>query len=424
MDITSYIAIAIFILTYIGIAWGKIEHTVVAILGAMAILLIKIVPLDTAFKEFIDWHTIFMLISMMIFVTVMGKTGLFEYLAIKSAKMVKANPYAILIMLFVVTAIISAFLPNVTTVMLIAPIALLIAAELHITPYPYLLLLIFGSNIGGTATLIGDPPNMMIGISAKIPFMDFIKNLAPVIFVILIVLAIVYYFLFRNKLDVTNENKARIMDFNEKMMIKDISLLKKSIVVFIFSVLGFCLSSFINVDVTIIALASATIMILIGKIEVENLFKQVDWSTITFFIGLFIIVGGLVQTHVIDLASNEMVGLTKGDSKIAMPIILFFSGFLSAFVDNIPFTASMIPLIKNMESAHMIVLPLWWALSLGACLGGNGTLIGASANIVIANMSKKTEYPITFGNFLKYGMITLVISLVISFFYLYICFFM
>ncbi len=423
MDMFAWGALLIFILTYIFIAWGKIEHTLVAITGAMLVLVFKIVPLEKVFSEFIDWHTIFMLLSMMIFVTIMGKTGLFEFLAIKSAKIVKANPYSIMLILFFVTAVISAFLPNVTTVMLIAPIALLIASEMKISPFPFLILLIFGSNIGGTATMIGDPPNMMIGIATKIPFMDFIKVLGPVVLLILFVNAGIFYLIFRNKLEVTNENKARIMDFNEHLMIKDKALLKKSSIVFALSVIGFCASNFIGYEVTVIALLSATVMMLIGKIDTEHLFQRADWQTIAFFIGLFVIVGSLVYNGLIQIASNEMVSWTKGESRTAMPIILFLSGIISAFVDNIPFTASMIPLIQNMEKEHMIVQPLWWALSLGACLGGNGTLIGASANIVVSNLSKKTEYPITFGNFFKYGMLVMCVSLIISFFYLYLLFF-
>lgn len=423
MDIFAWGALLIFCLTYVFIAWGKIEHTLVAITGAMLVLVLKIVPLDKVFSEYIDWHTIFMLISMMIFVTIMGKTGLFEYLAIKSAKSVKANPYSIMLILFFVTAVISAFLPNVTTVMLIAPIALLIASEMKVSPFPFLLLLIFGSNIGGTATMIGDPPNMMIGIATKISFIEFIKILGPVTLVILFIIAGVFYLIFRNKLEVTNENKARIMDFNEHHMIKNKKLLKKSIAVFVFSVIGFCVSSFIGYEVTIVALVSATVMMLIGKIDTEHLFQKTDWQTIAFFIGLFVIVGSLVHNGLITIASNEMVTWTKGDSKIAMPIILFISGIASAFVDNIPFTASMIPLIQNLEKQHMLVQPLWWALSLGACLGGNGTLIGASANIVISNLSKKTENPITFANFFKYGMMVMTIGLIVSYVYLFLIYF-
>ena len=271
--------------------------------------------------------------------------------------------------------------------------------------------------------MIGDPPNMMIGIATKIPFLEFIKILGPVTFIILFVNAGVFYLIFRNKLEVTNENKARIMDFNEHQMIKNKKLLKKSIVVFVLSVIGFCISSFIGYEVTIIALVSATIMMLIGNIDTEHLFQKADWQTIAFFIGLFVIVGSLVHNGLITIASNEMVTWTKGDSKIAMPIILFLSGIVSAFVDNIPFTASMIPLIQNMEKQHMLVQPLWWALSLGACLGGNGTLIGASANIVISNLSKKTEKPITFANFFKYGMMVMTIGLIVSYVYLFLIYF-
>ncbi len=422
METSGYLAIVIFIIVYAFIVSEKVAPSVVALLGASVMIITGIISQQNAFAH-IDLDVILLLINMMILVHILEGTGLFEYIAIYSAKLVKGNPVGIMIMLFWVTAVFSAFLDNVTTVVLITPIAILIANEMRVTPIPLIMTIIFGSNIGGTATLIGDPPNIMIGMAANLTFMDFLINLSPIVVINLIIMAGVFYLLFRKKLHVTNENKARIMDFNEKMMIKDVALLKKSLIVFFITIFGFIFHGMLGLEAATISIFSAALLLLLSKSNAEIAFKKVEWLTIFFFIGLFMIVGGLVETGVINWASQKMVVFTKGDTKIASQVILLFSGVMSALIDNIPYTATMIPLIKEMGAQGMTIQPLWWALSLGACLGGNGTLIGASANVVVAHMSKKSGYPLTFLTFLPYGLLVLAISLLTSYVYILVRYF-
>jgi len=418
------LAVSIFAVAYFFIATEKINKTVIVLLGGSLMMMLHLIPQERAF-EHIDFNVIFLLISMMILMKILEQTGLFEYIAIKLTKMVKGNPYSILSILFFLTAIFSAFLDNVTTVILIAPVAILLAKELEITPIPYLIAIIFASNIGGTATLIGDPPNIMIGSAANLSFIDFILNLAPVIVVILIVFSVIFYLIFRGKLVVTNTNRARIMEFNELKMIKNRKLLKKSVFVFSGVVTAFVFHSLIHLEVATIALGGSALLILIGKIDVEHVFKEVEWTSIFFFIGLFIMVGTLVETGVIKIVSSKMMELTGGDIKLTSEIVIWFSGIFSAIVDNIPFVATMIPLVQDMGAnlGQEAVRPIWWALSLGACLGGNGTLIGASANIIIANFASKAGHKITFLSFLKYSIPLMLLSILISYMYILVVYF-
>ena len=412
-------AVTIFAIAYLFIATEKINKTIIVLLVASLMMILHLIPQETAFKH-IDFNVIFLLISMMILMKILEQTGLFEYISIKLTKMVKGNPYSILSILFFLTAIFSAFLDNVTTVILIAPVAILLAKELGITPMPYLIAIIFASNVGGTATLIGDPPNIMIGSAAELSFLDFMINLGPVVAVILFVFAAIFYTVFRGKLVVSNKNRARIMEFNESRMIKDKKLLKKSVIIFSGVVTAFVFHSVIHVEVATIALGGSALLILIGKIDVEEVFKEVEWTSIFFFIGLFIMVGTLVETGVIKIVSSKMLELTGGDIKLTSEIIIWFSAVFSAIVDNIPFVATMIPLVQDMGSTlgAEAIKPIWWALALGACLGGNGTLIGASANIIIANFAHKAGHKISFLSFLKYSVPLMLLSVLISYVYI------
>ncbi len=422
MQFQAYAAIIIFLIVYAFIVSEKVAPSVVALLGASVMIIMKIIPQHKAF-EHIDLDVILLLINMMILVHILEGTGLFEYIAIFAAKLVKGDPVLVMVMLFIVTALLSAFLDNVTTVVLITPIAILIANEMRVTAIPFLMTLIFGSNIGGTATLIGDPPNIMIGMAAKLTFMDFLINLTPIVVINIVIMAIVFYFLFKKKLHVTNEDKARIMDFDERKMIKDYVLLKKSLFVFFITMFGFIFHGMLGLEAATISIFSAAILLLMSKSNAEAAFKKVEWLTIFFFIGLFMIVGGLVETGVINWASLKMIAFTNNDTETAAKVILVFSGIMSAIIDNIPYTATMIPLIKQMGEHGMNIQPLWWALSLGACLGGNGTLIGASANVVVGHMSKKTGHPLTFMMFLPYGLLVLCISLITAYGYIMIRYF-
>ena len=316
-------------------------------------------------------------------------------------------------------------LDNITTVLLIAPLSILLAGELRISPIPFLLAQIFASNIGGTATLIGDPPNIMIGSAAGLTFMDFLLNLAPVIIIEMLIIVIVLYFVFRNKMAVANQSKARIMAFDENKMIKNPKLLKKSMFVMGFVIVGFGIHGFVDLEAATIALTGASALILMGGIEPDEIFREVEWSSIFFFIGLFIMVGGLVETGIIAIISKFMLEFTHGDILFTSKVIVWFSGVFSAIVDNIPFVATMIPLIQDMGSqlGSKAVEPVWWSLALGSCLGGNGTLIGASANIIVVNMANKAGHKISFVAFLKYSIPISLLTLLIAHFYVILRFF-
>ncbi len=412
-------AVSIFVVAYLMIAWEKVNKTLIALLGASLMLICHILPQDVAMHH-IDFNVITLLISMMVLVSIVEQTGVFEFVAIKLAKLVGGSPIKILVMLFLITAVFSALLDNITTVLLIAPVSVLIAEELRISPLPFLLSQIFASNIGGTATLIGDPPNIMIGSAAGLTFMDFVINVAPLVLVQLLIVSVLFYFLFGGQMRVSNEDKARIMAFDERRSIKDTGLLFKSLFVLGLVILGFAIHGFVDLEAATIAMAGASVLMIVGKIDAEQLFGKVEWSSIFFFTGLFIMVGGLVEVGVISFVSRRMLAFTHGNVHITAQVLLWFSGVASAVVDNIPFVATMIPLLQDVQmhlggSANS---GLWWALSLGSCLGGNGSLIGASANIIVANMAMKTGNKIGFVKFLKYGIPITVLLLAISHIYL------
>jgi len=416
----AILSLVIFIVSYAVIASEKVNKTIVALLGGATMLILHVLTQEKAFHH-IDLNVIFLLVSMMILVKVMEKTGIFQYLAIKFAKKAKGNPITILIVIFLMTAIFSAFLDNVTTVLLLVPISMLIARELRISPMPFLITQILASNIGGTATLIGDPPNIMIGSAAGLTFMDFIINLSPVIIIQLLVFSVIFYYVFRNKMKVSNEDRARIMEFNEKLFIRDRVLLRNSLIVFVLVIIGFMIHGFVHLEAASIALFGAALLVFITKTDIEEVFKEVEWTTIFFFIGLFVMVGGLVENNIIEFASRKILAFTKDDTKLTAEIIIWFSGIASGIVDNIPFVATMIPLIENIgrEVGTEAIKPLWWALSLGACLGGNATLVGASANVIVAGLSKKEGHEIGFAKYmLFYGIPVTFLSLLISFVYI------
>lgn len=416
MNAHALLGIAIFGAVYLAITTEIVNKVAAAVMGGMLMIIFGIIDQSAAFA-YVDWGVIFLLVGMMIITGITKRTGLFQYLAIKVAKLARGEPLAVMILLSVVTALISAFLDNVTTVLIIVPITFLIAVELGVSPVPFVIALAIASNVGGTATLIGDPPNIMIGSAAGFGFTDFLVKLTPVIVVILAAFALFLTLIFRGKFNVSNERKARIMDFDEKKSITDKSLLWKSLLVLGLVVLAFLLHGALGLEPATIALAGAALLLVIsGYKEVETLFAEIEWTTVIFFLGLFMIVGALVEVGVMSSLSQALLGATKGHMKATSFAILWGSGVLSAFVDNIPFVATMIPLIKDMGQSlgTQAVEPLWWALSLGACLGGNGTLIGASANVVSAGISAKNGHPISFWQFTKYGALFTLVSLSIS----------
>lgn len=404
------VSIAIFVLTYGAIVTERINRSIVALLGASLMILSGVLAQHQA-VEGIDFNTLGLLTGMMVIVALTQKSGVFQYVAVVSAKLVKANPWWLLVMLSCVTAAFSALLDNVTTVMLITPVALLITQALKISPYPYLFSAIFASNIGGTATLIGDPPNIMIGSAARLSFVDFLVNLAPIVAIVFFMTLLPIYLIWGRKMTASAEDRAQVMAFNEREAIKDARLLKQSLSVMALVVGGFALAHEFHLEPATIALSGAALLLLLQAIgksgeeqsnQVHRSFAEVEWVTIFFFVGLFVVVAGIGKAGALNLLSQEIIAATAGDYNATALAILWVSAILSAFVDNIPFVATMIPVIQNMAPTFGAdnLNPLWWSLALGACLGGNGTLIGASANLIIAGFAERAGHPVRFLPFM------------------------
>ena len=421
----SAIALAIFLIAYGIIISEKIHRTVIALVGACLVILVGILGLEEAVSA-IDFNTIGLLVGMMIIVGITRKTGVFEYLAVKSARMSKGEPLKILAALGIVTAILSAFLDNVTTVLLIVPVTFAITSQLKISVWPFLFTEILMSNIGGTATLIGDPPNIMIGSATGLGFMDFALNLTPVIIVVSLVTIVLLQYIYRNQLDTTDELKSNIMLMNEQEQIKDHALLRKCLVVLGLTIAGFLLHQYVHLESSVIALAGASLLLLVSGEDVEHALAAVEWPVLFFFIGLFVIIGGLEEVGIIEAVARWSLEVTGGNMAPTGMLILWLSAIASAFVDNIPFVATMIPLLQDMGRLGGIadLNFLWWCLSLGACLGGNGTLIGASANVVVIGMAEKRGIRVTFIEFMKTAFPLMLLSVVISTGYLLLWYFL
>ena len=415
------IAVGVFLLVMAAIISEKVHRSVAALAGAVVLLLTHVLTVDTA-AEYVDLNTIGVLVGMMLFVAVVKSSGIFEYIAIRSAKLTRGQPMAILAVFTVITAVLSAFLDNVTTVLLIGPMTIAITQILEVNPVPFLFSQILASNVGGTATLIGDPPNIMIGSAAGLSFADFIVNTGPVVLVILAIFVAIFSLIYRGGLHVESENMEKVMSLDEKLAIKNVSLLRKSVIMILLVVVGFVFHAQLGIESATVALTAAGVMLLIGGQNAEDVILGVEWSTILFFIGLFVVVGGLNSTGVISMLANAMLGLVGDNQVLAIVLLLWASALISAFLDNIPFVATLIPMIQTMQQGGMDVQPLWWALSLGACLGGNGSLIGASANVVLAGVSAKNGYPITFMAYLKKGFPMMLLSVAICTVYLLIRF--
>lgn len=413
--------ILIFVTSFVLITLEKINKTIVALLGAFIFIILGIIGQHAAFEE-IDWNVIFLLIGMMVIVGITKETGIFQYAAIKTAKAVNGEPIRILILFSFLSAVFSAILDNVTTVMILTPVIILVAVELGLSPVPFVISSAVASNIGGTATLIGDPPNIMIGSAAEFGFLDFIVNLGPIVVINFFILCLIIYLLFRKKLKVSIERRARIMEFDESRSITNKSLLIKSLIVITLVVGGFLIHDKIGLKPATIAMfGAALLMLLAGSEDVEKFFHEVEWGTIFFFIGLFILVGGLVHLGVIKILSSALLSLTEGNIALTSGLIIWLSGIMSAIVDNIPYVATMIPMVEHMGEAvgAAAVEPVWWSLALGSCFGGNGTLIGASANVVGAGIAGKNGFKISFIEFTKYSSFITVITLITSSVYVY-----
>jgi Na+/H+ antiporter NhaD/arsenite permease-like protein len=421
MEQQAIIALGIFLVTYGMIIAEKIHRTIVAMIGGVLMVVLGIVDQETALHH-IDFNTLGLLVGMMIIVNITAETGFFKYVALISAKKSKGDPVRILLSLVLITAVGSAFLDNVTTVLLMVPVTFSITRQLRVNPIPFLITQIIASNIGGTATLIGDPPNIMIGSAVKeLTFMAFITNLAPIVVVIMAVTMPIFVWLFRKQIQTTPELRQSIMQMDEKEVITDRKLVIKSLSVLGLTIVGFFLHQLLHLESATVALAGAFLLLLLtGEHAMEEAFTRVEWTTIFFFVGLFVLVSGLVETGIISQLAAQAIELTGGNPIATSMLILWLSAIASAFVDNIPFVATMIPMIQEM--GHMGVgnlEPLWWSLALGACLGGNGTLIGASANLIVAGMSGKEGYPIKFVTFMKYGFPLMLLSVLLATIYIY-----
>ncbi len=439
----NIIVVIIFISTYIALGIGKIHRVVIALSGATLILLFHILNFENAFysTEYgIDWDVIILLMSMMIIVNITKQTGIFEWIAVKAVKLSKAKPYALMVLFVLVTAVISAFLDNVTTVLFIAPITLFISDAMELPAVPFLISEALASNIGGTATLIGDPPNIMIASKAKLGFIDFINHLTPAVIIILLVYILTLKIMFSHSFRYNEEKAKKILKMDEKKAIKDPVLLKKVLIVLTGVIFGFFIHGALGLEPAIVALTGATLMLGISKTNIHEMLERIEWTTLFFFGGLFIIVGSMVKVGIIQILSQKVLDLTGGHSFLTSGVILWFSAFTSAFVDNIPYVATMNPLIAHMAPVisgmpsasptslavlhSPAVLPIWIALSLGGCLGGNGTLVGATANVVVSGISEKHGHKISFGEFFRYGMPIMIESVVIGFLYIWIRYYM
>ncbi len=428
------VACTLVLICYLILFSEKINRAVVTLLTATIMIFLGLLTQAQAFSG-IDFNTISLLVGMMVIVNITEKSGLFQFVAVWGAKKVKAHPVGIMIMLAIVTAFFSAFLDNVTTVLLIVPVTFQITRKLGINPFPYLILEIFASNIGGTATLIGDPPNILIGSALNLSFLDFLLTLAPVVIVCIFVLVAFFVLIWHKSLKTTDRNRASIMRINEKESITDKVLLYKSLTVLTFTIAGFISAEYIHIANGVIALFGAAVLLLLYTLgethyerdeKTEDIFNLVDWTTIFFFCGLFMVVHALEITGILQLLGQWFIDLTEGSIKKTVFLILGSSAVLSSAIDNIPFVATMIPMLKSMEPSmggREAMMPVWWALSLGACFGGNGTLIGASANVIVAGLASREGHPIGFVRFLIWSIPVMLVSVLIAAVYLWILYF-
>lgn len=413
----GFISVAVFLIVIVTIVSEKIHRAAAALAGATLLILLRVLTVKDA-VGYIDANTIGVLVGMMIFVAIVKNSGMFEFVAIKAAKIAGGDPWKVMIYFVIVTAVLSSFLDNVTTVLLVGPMTITIASMLQLNPVPFLMMQILASNVGGTATLIGDPPNIMIGSATGLTFIDFLSNTGVAVVFIMIALIIMMRFMYKKNLVCSEEARMKVAGLDEYKAITDKSLLKKSVVMIVLVIFGFVFHSQLGMESSTVAMTAATVMLIIGKQDIEEIISEVEWSTLVFFMSLFVVVGGMVESGVIGKLANLLINFTAGHAILTMLVLLWGSALLSSVLDNIPFVATLIPLVMAMGKDGIDVTPLWWAISLGACLGGNGTLIGASANVVLSGISTRHGYPITFKEYMRVGFPFMIVSVVISMIYL------
>jgi Na+/H+ antiporter NhaD/arsenite permease-like protein len=423
------IAITVFVIAYALIASDRVNKTFVALAGAAIVVGLGVVSSDDAFysrETGVDWDVIFLLLGMMIIVSVLRQTGVFEYVAIWSAKRAKGSPLRVMILLVLVTAFASALLDNVTTVLLVAPVTLLVCDRLTINPVPFLIAEVFASNVGGTSTLVGDPPNIIIASRAGLTFNDFLIHMTPIVIIVMVVFIAMLPRLFRGSFDVDPERVADIMSLEEREAIRDPRLLVKCGVVLVAVFAAFISHSFLHIEPSVIALLGAAVLIVISRAERPDYLSSVEWETLLFFAGLFIMVGALVKTGVVDELARSAIEVTGGDPLLTVMLILGVSVPVSGVIDNIPYVATMTPIVSELAASMPDIAhpdALWWALALGADFGGNLTAVGASANVVMLGIARRAGSPISFWEFTRKGAVVTAMSTALSALYLWLRYF-
>ena len=415
MPSQQLLAATVFVGVYVLIVSDRVHRTVAALVGAVAVIALGLLTQEEAFSStYVDWNVIFLLVGMMVIANILAKTGLFEWLAAEAVVRTKGDAYRLLVLISIITAVVSALIDNVTTVVLITPIIFVVAERLRVSPMPLLISEILSSNIGGTATLIGDPPNIIIGSRLGKDFGDFIVNAAPAIAVALVAYLIFARWLFRRELAAASAVSTDAIEAfaAEERRIADVPLMRIGLAVLAFTILGFIIARPLGLGSATIALAGATLLMLATKQDAADVFKTVDWASLVFFIALFIVVGAVVKTGLIGDLASATLSATGGRTDVAALLVLWGSGVLSAIIDNIPYTITMVPLVADLGRAVNIE-PLIWALSFGANLGGNATVIGASANVIVAGMSAARGHPITFRGYLRYGVPATIVTMIV-----------
>ena len=422
---TQVLVVAVFAAAYLLIATERIHRVAAALGGAAAMVVLGVVDAHVAFysdRTGIDWNVIFLLLGMMVIVSVLKQTGVFDYLAIWSAKRTRGRPFPTMVLLVIITAVASALLDNVTTVLLIAPVTLLVCERLGLPPIPFLIAEALASNIGGTATLIGDPPNIIIASRADLSFNDFLVNLAPIVIVLMVVFTGLCGVLFRSAFTYDPGRVAALMALDEREVIRDRGLLIRSGIVLFAVMVGFVAHSALHVEPSLVALLGAGALVALSRLDPPEFLEEVEWPTLVFFIGLFVMVGALVEVGVIGRLGQVLTDAVGDQYLLAATSLLWGSALLSGIVDNIPYVATVTPLVQDLVAAGdgaAEANALWWALALGADLGGNSTAVGASANVVIIGIAARNGHPISFWRFTKYGSIVAVVTIAISWVYLW-----
>jgi Na+/H+ antiporter NhaD/arsenite permease-like protein len=419
MDMDVALAGGIFLVAYALIASEKVDRTLIALLGGLLVIVLGVIDQEEAFAA-VDYNVIFLLAGMMVLAGALSQTGFFEYVAGHAVHLSRGQPFRLLVLLSILTAGLSALLDNVTTVVLLTPVTLSIARTLRVSPIPYLVAMIFASNIGGTATLIGDPPNIMIGSAAGLDFGAFLVNLAPVVLVIMVAFLGIMWLFFGRTMEDDADRLDRLAALDPSAAITNRPLMVRSLVVLGFTIAGFLAHSALGLEAATVALLGATVLMLVGRLDPHEALRDIEWNTLFFFVGLFILVEAVVHVGIVGGIADALAEAAAGRADVATVGLLWFSAIASAIVDNIPYTATAIPVVERLIESGLDADPLWWSLALGACLGGNLTIVGASANIVVANLAARDGHPVTFGLFLRYGAFVVLASLAISTVYVWV----